>query len=688
MSRPPIALALASLLTACARPAPAQPPATGSAPPPTTPTARDAVGAEVLAAMDATVDPCVDFYRHACGGWLANTPRPPHQSAYGRWSELTERNDLVLRDILEDAARGDGDPRLGTVWRACIDEAAHERAGVTPIAPELAKIERVKDEASLWQVLGELHRDLFLGSGPLFNLIPVADARDPDRWVMTMLQGGTGLPGREFYVAPGHAALRAEYRRHVAQMLGFLGAAPAAAQAQAARVVAFEGELAAHMMSPADLRDVTKTYNPVGVAGLQALDRATPWPRYFAALGYPNFGADLQLTTPGFFAALGPLVRRTDAATLRAYLRWHTVHAMAAYLSPAIVEADFAFTRALTGAQSLAPRWQRCVDEINANLGTLVGQAFVARQFAGASKATAAAMIDRVQQAFAAGLPTLAWMDPDTRARALEKLGAVDDQIGHPARWRDFSGLKVTEGEHLRNVTALYRFELVHYYDRIGGPVDRSEWQLPPAMVNAIYDRGGNAMLFAAGVLQPPYFGVDRPMALNFGGIGTVMGHELVHGFDDSGRRFDGRGVLREWWSPAAVQRFTARTACVEAAYGEIEVLPGLKLDSKQTLGENIADLGGLKVAHAAWRAWRRERPAPPAIDGLDDDQLFFLGYAQVWCTHITDETLRLIVATDFHSPPEQRVNVPLAHLPAFWDAYRCEPGAPMRAGPDACEVW
>lgn len=693
MPRPWIVLVLASLLTACTRPAgpqaPAHAPATGSAPRPTTPTARDAVGAEVLATMDATVDPCVDFYRHACGGWLANTPRPPHKPVYGRGVDaLAERNSLVLRDILEAAARGDGDTRLGTVWRACVDEAAHERAGVAPIAPQLAVIEQVKNEASLWRVVGELHREFFMGSGPLFTLIPRADARDPDRWVATLLQGGTGLPGPEFYGAPEHAALRAEYQRHVARMLGFLGEAPAAAEAQAARIVGFEGELAAHMMSPAELRDVVKTYNPIGVDGLQALDRATPWLQYFDALGYPRFGADLQVTTPAFFAALGPLVRRTEAATLRAYLRWQVLHAAAASLSAAIVEADFAFTRLLTGAQSLAPRWERCVEEINGNLGELVGQAFVARRFAGASKATAAAMIDQIEQAFAAGLPTLAWMDPNTRARALEKLGTLDDKIGYPARWRDYGPLKVEEGEHLRNVAAVYRFEFIRYFDRIGGPVDRGEWLMPPAMVNAYYDRGGNAMVFPAGVLQPPYFSVDFPMALNFGGMGTVMGHELVHGFDDSGRRFDSRGVLSEWWSPAAVQRFTAQTGCIEAAYGKIEVLPGVKIDGKLTLGENIADFGGLKAAHAAWRAWHRERPEPPAIDGLSDDQLFFLGFAQIWCTQITDEALRLHVATDFHSPPEQRVNVPLAHLPAFWEAYQCGPGTPMHAGPAACEVW
>ncbi|MDC0675513.1 M13 family metallopeptidase [Nannocystis radixulma] len=642
--------------------------------------------------MDPTVDPCVDFYHHACGGWLASTPRPPDKPIYGRgFQVLGERNNLVLREILEAAARGEhrrpGDDKLGAVWQACMDEEKRDQAGVTPLAPGLAVIERVKDQASLMRAIGELHRDYFMGFGPLWYITVEPDARNPDRYVARFQQGGLGLPGREFYREPAHAEIRAAYQRHVARMLGFLGEAPATADALAAKIVAFETELANRSVSLAELRQLEKVYNPLGVTGLKALDRATPWSQYFGGLGYPNIGPDLHVMTPNFFRELGPLLRKTDIATVRAYLRWQLLRGSAVFLSRELVAAEFEFTRVLTGAKELPPVWERCVEIINVAMGEQVGQGFVERKFAGESKAIALEMIDHVERAFAAGLEKLSWMDPDTRARANEKLGTLTNKIGYPEPWLDYGPVSVSPTEHMRNMFALATFLFVRHTDRIGKAVDRREWRMAPAVVNAYYDRA-NEMVFPAGALQPPFFSREFPMAMNFGAIGMAMGHELVHGFDDIGRNFDARGVLREWWQPAAVQRFEAQTRCIENLYGGIEVLPGVKLDGKQTLGENIADFGGIKVAQAAYRSWRRERQEPPRIDGVSDDQLFFLGYAQAWCTQVTDEQLRLQVATDTHSPEQQRVNVPLAHLPAFWEAYQCAPGTPMHAGAAACEVW
>jgi len=657
--------------------------------------ARDPIGAGVIAALDTTVDPCTDFYRYACGGWLRKTTRPADKARYGRgFGELADRNNAVLRRILEDAAAAPAKPntvegRLGAFWSACMDEAAIDRAGVAPLAPWLSQVSAVKDEASLMRAVGKLHAGYFGGGGPLFTVFIEPDAKRPDVYVAQVQQGGTGLPDRDFYLKTDaqSKALLGAYEQHVARMLGFLGESPEAAAAQARQIVAFEAELAQIALPRADLRDPDATYNLLGVAGLQATDPATPWKLYFEALGYPKIGADLNVATPSYFKQLGAQVRKADAATLQAYLRWHILRVAAPALGKEIVEADFKFTSVLTGAKELSPRWERCVNLANFGLGELVGQAFVKERFAGASKEVALEMIGSIESAFEAGLPALAWMDPSTRTRAVEKMKALRNKIGYPDRWRDYSKLKLSRKDHLANVIAGRRFLFAHEADRISKAVDKDEWHMPPALVNAYYNPSVNEMVFPAGILQPPYFSADFPMAMNFGGIGMVMGHELTHGFDDQGRKFDAAGVLREWWDPSASAKFQERAQCVETLYGGIEVLPGVRLNGKLTLGENIADFGGIKAAHAGYQTWARGKSEPTLIQGLSGEQLFFLGFAQGWCTHETDESQRLRATIDPHSPPRERVNVPLAHFPGFWAAWQCQPGTPMRAE-NACEVW
>ena len=693
------------LSAACARkadaPAPAGPVAVTAGPVGPAPVqrativAREPIGAGVVAALDTTVDPCVDFYRYACGGWLKKTTRPEDKPRYGRgFGELADRNNAVLRKILEDAAAGKGkqgpvEAKLGTFWAACMDEAAVDRAGIAPLAPVLSQITAVKDEASLMRVVGKLHANYFGGGGPLFTLFIEPDAKRPDVYVAQAQQGGTGLPDRDFYLKDDaqSKALLTAYAQHIARMFGFLGEPPDRAAAQASKIIGFETELAKIALPRAELRDPDRTYNLLGVAGLEALDPTAPWKQYFEALGYPKIAGDLNIMTPTYFKQLGAAVREADVETLQAYLRWHVLRIAAPALSREIVEADFKFTSTLTGAKELSPRWERCVNLANFGLGELVGQAFVKERFAGASKSVALEMIGSIETAFEAGLPALAWMDPSTRTRAVEKMKALINKIGYPERWRDYGKLKLSRKDHLANFIAGRRFLFAHEADRISKPVDRSEWHMPPAMVNAYYNPSANEMVFPAGILQPPYFHADFPMAMNFGGIGMVMGHELTHGFDDQGRKFDATGVLREWWEPAASARFQERAQCVETLYGGIEVLPGVKLNGKLTLGENIADFGGIKAAYAGYRTWRANRTETPLIQGLSGDQLFFLGFAQGWCTHETQESQRLRATIDPHSPPRERVNVPLAHFPGFWDAWQCQAGTPMHAT-NACEVW
>ncbi len=687
-----------------ASPAPATPAATGAAQPSApaplqrpTLVAREPIGAGVIASLDTTVDPCTDFYRYACGGWLKKTTRPEDKPRYGRgFGELADRNNAVLRKILEDAAAAKGkqgpvEAKLGAFWTACMDEEAIDKAGIGPLTPVLAQVNAVKDEASLLRVAGKLHATFFGGGGggPLFSLYIEPDSKRPEVYVAQLAQGGTGLPDRDFYLKTDEQSkgLLTAYEQHVARMFGFLGETPEGAAAQAAKIVAFEAELARIALPRAELRDPDKTYNLLGVTGLQALDPKLPWKDYFQALGYPKIGGDLNIATPTYFSQLGEVVRKTEVATLQAYLRWHILRTAAPALSKEIVEADFKFTSALTGAKQLSPRWERCVGLANFGLGELVGQAFVKEAFAGDSKEVALTMIGHIEAAFEAGLPALKWMDPTTQTRAIEKMKALINKIGYPDKWRDYGKLKLNKKTHLANVIAGRRFQFEHEADRISKPVDKAEWHMPPAIVNAYYNSSVNEMVFPAGILQPPYFSAEFPMAMNFGGIGMVMGHELTHGFDDQGRKFDAKGVLREWWEPSASAKFQERAQCVEDLYAGIEVLPGVKLNGKLTLGENIADFGGIKAAFAGYKKWQETVREAPLIQGLDGDQLFFLGFAQGWCMLETPESQRLRATIDSHSPAKERVNVPLAHFPGFWDAWQCQAGTPMHAA-KPCEVW
>jgi putative endopeptidase len=698
-----LAIAQLLLLAACDRPgteAPAATPEAPAAPPPVqrpSLVARDPVGAGVVAALDTTTDPCTDFYQYACGGWLRKTPLPADKPRYGRgFGELADRNNAVLRRILETAASNAARPKasaidakLGAFYGACTDEAAIDAVGLAPLAPWLSQVTAVKDEPSFFTTVGKLHTGFFAGGGALFTAVVEPDAKRPDVYIAAIVQGGTGLPDRDFYLKTDADSrkLLAAYQAHVATMLGFLGETPESAGKQAAAIVAFETQLATIALPRAELRDPDKTYHLLGTGGLQQLDPATPWPAYFTGLGYPKIGADLNVMTPTYFTALGKAVRATPVDVLQSYLRWQILRVAAPHLGKDIVAADFAFTAVITGAKELSPRWERCVNLTNFSLGELVGQAFVKEKFAGDSKQVALDMIHQIELAFEAGLPALAWMDPPTRARAAEKMKALRNKIGYPEQWRDYGKLRVSRADHLGNFVAARRFNFTREADRIGHKVDRDEWEMPPAIVNAYYNSSHNQMVFPAGILQPPYFSADFPMAMNFGGIGMVMGHELTHGFDDQGRKFDGQGVLREWWDPKVAAEFSTRAQCVDDLYGGIEVLPGVKLNGRLTLGENIADFGGIKQAHAGYLDWRKTHTDAPLIQGLTDEQLFFLGFAQGWCSHETAESQRLRAMTDPHSPPKQRVNVPLAHFPGFWSAWQCAAGTPMHAA-KPCEVW
>ena len=642
------------------------------------------LGRELIANLDASTDPCTDFYQFACGGWLAQNPLPADKPVWGRaFGELGERNRLILREILEQ-----DQGRSGRLYAACMDATARSEAGVAPLAPYLRAIDALdtSDLTALFALIGDF--DAGIGSGALFSFGLSIDFEQPELHISNLGQGGIGLPDRSYYLdARKREQWLPLYRQHIARMLALLGDSDERAQAAAARIVAFEQRLAELHEPPEALRDPQAVYHRWDRKGLEARS-PLPWATYFTHVGAEKLEL-INVSTPRFIEGLPAAIASADAQTLRDYLRFGLISGNANVLSESVAEASFAFASAMTGQQSLQAPWERCVAASTGALGDLVSQAFVARSFAGDSREIAAEMIAGIEAAFAANLPALAWMDDSTREAAVGKVAKVVNKVGYPSKWRDYAGLEVS-GRYFDDVLAVRRWTTADALARIGRAVDDELWVWPASTVNAGYNPLQNTMLFPAGILQPPFFSREFPQAMNYGAMGMVMGHELTHGFDDSGRKFDGDGVMREWWSAPVVARYEQRTACLVDSYGAIEVQPGVRINGQLTLGENIADFGGLKLAHAAYAAWVDEHgPEPALVEGLSNAQLFFVAYAQSWCSVASPQFEALLATVDTHSPPRQRVNVPLAHSPEFWAAYGCHEGEAMRtAAEQVCSVW
>ncbi len=657
---------------------------------------QEQVAASVLGAMDPAVDPCSDFYRYSCGGWLASAKLPGDRSRWVRsFSVIDERNQVLVRKLLEDAgakakAGGATDPetqRIGNYYAACMDEAAVEKAGAGPLKPWLVKAGGVKTARDLLAVAGELYRH---GVEPLFSFGPIPDFKRPDWMIAGFSQGGIGMPDRDYYVSedPKKKELLAAYEKHVARMLALIGTPAEQADKDARSIVAFETELAKASRPRAEMRDPNKRYNKLDLAGLQKLSPRLDWKAFLQSAGYPAI-SEANIAVPGFFEALDKTATAAPPETLQAYLRWNLVNTASDFLSKDFVNANFEFYgKTLGGQAELEPRWKRCVDMTEAALGEAIGKLYVEREFAGDSKAKALEMIHDIEDAFAANLPDLEWMDDETRKRALVKRDAVANKIGYPDKWRDYSTLEVKPNDFFANVAAAANFEFRRQLDKIGKPVDKTEWGMTPQTVNAYYSPLFNEIVFPAGILQPPFFHKDFPSALAYGGIGMVVGHELTHGFDDQGRKFDPKGMLVEWWEPEVAKKFEERAQCVVDQYEKFEVEPGVQVNGRLTLGENIADIGGLKQGYDAYKAWEKRNGGPSSsVGSLTPEQLFFVAHAQVWCSLITPEQARLRITTDPHAPGEFRVVGPIQNHPGFAPAFKCAAGTPMNPAAK-CEVW
>lgn len=652
------------------------------------------IAQEVLSSMDLSVDPCQDFYRYACGGWLDSNEIPGDETRWVRsFSVIEERNREAIREMLASAAAAPGDAgtdryRVATYYGSCMDEEAVDAAGVAPLGPLLAKIEGVEDASSLMRVTGELQRHAV---EVLFTFGGLPDFKNPGLEIAFFLQGGLGMPDRDYYLSadPGKVELLAAYEQHIAQVFRLLGESEANAATQAAQVVAFESSLATASRPRQELRIPEKLYNKLDLSGLQQLTPGLPWDEYLAAIGRPDL-IDINVATPEFFEALDKLVASSQKEDLQSYLRWSLVRTMSGQLSSDFVTADFEFFGArLEGQQQLEPRWKHCVELTQSVLGEPLGKIYVENFFPGSSKEVALTMIQDVEKAFEANLPALAWMDDATRSRAVEKAQAVKNKIGYPDTWRDFSGLTLITGDFFGNYLATATFDFDFQAGKIGQPVDPNEWGMSPQTVNAYYNPLGNEMAFPAGILQPPFFHRDFPTAMNYGAMGAVMGHELSHGFDDQGRKFSPAGKLEPWWEPEASERFEEQAGCVADLYSSYEIEPGQSVNGRLTLGENIADLGGVKQAFKAYKTRESEQGSAgePFVEGLTNDQLFFVAYSQVWCGLTTPEQSRVLLATDSHSPTQFRVKGPLSNNPDLAEVFGCPAESPMVAK-NRCEVW
>ena len=638
--------------------------------------------------LDPTCKPCADFFQFATGGWSKANPIP---AAYPRWTNfqaLSERNRDLLKEILEAATAmkapvGSDDQKIGDYYATCMDEASIEKAGVTPLQPDLKLIDGIKSRRDLVKVLASLHAT---GTNVFFNFGSQPDAKDSSQIIAGVFQSGLGLPDRDFYLKTDEKSetIRQEYLQHIARMLKLLGDTDATA---AIRIFAFEKQLATPMMERTQLRDPKATNHPLPVAEFLKLMPQFSWPTYWKLRGatFPVINAG----QPEYLKALNKLLVDTPLADLKLYLRWHAMKNAAPYLSKPFDDEAFSMTKVLSGTKEQLPRWRRCVQSTDEQLGEALGRKFVEKHYPAKAKQKMNELIDNLFVVLREDLKSADWMTDSTRVQALAKLDSFKRKIGHPEKWRDYSALKVARKSYFANALEGSKFEVQRDLKKIGRPVDRGEWMMTPPEVNAYYHSRNIEIVFPAGILQPPFFDFEADDAINYGGIGAVIGHEIIHGFDDNGRQFDGQGNLRDWWTAEDGKKYQARASCVENQFSSFKVQEGLNVNGKLVLGESIADLGGLRLAYRALEKSLAGKPAPPKVDGYTPQQRFFLGWAQVWAANYRTEFERMATMTDPHPLPRFRVNGPLSNLPAFRAAFGCLAGDPMvRPEGDRCRVW
>jgi len=638
-----------------------------------------------LKAMDPAVNPCQNFYQYACGGWRKNNPIPPDQSRWARFNELAERNLAIERGILEKA----GSSQIGEFYAACMDEPAIEHKGVQPIEALLKQIDALTSRPELAGEIVRLHQSAVRA---LFSFRVSPDDKKSDQEIAHVSQGGLGLPDRDYYLKTDARSveLRKQYEEHIQAMFTLLakaeGASGADPAAETHAVMKIETALAEASLDRVARRDPDKTYHKMSVDALALLTPDFEWKQYVSTIGIPPVES-LDVEWPDFVKGLDAIIADNSMADLKTYLKWQVLTAHADMLPRAFDDEDFRFNEhILRGAQEMPPRWKRCVRATDRGLGEELGQEFVKVAFNGASKEKALQLVGEIEGEMRKDIEHAAWMTPATKDQALSKLQEVANKIGYPEKWRDYSSIKVRPDDYFGNVLRAYAFELHRNFAKIGKPVDKSEWGMTPPTVNAYYSPNMNNINFPAGILQPPFYNPKASDAVNYGGIGAVIGHELTHGFDDQGRKYDGAGNLRDWWTADDAKAFESRADCIAKEYDGFSPAPGANVNGKLTLGENAADNGGVHLAYMALMDSLANHMAGKQ-DGFTPQQQFFLGFGQVWCENDTEQAVRMQVATNPHSPGEFRANGVVRNMPEFQEAFSCKVGDPM-ISPDPCRVW
>lgn len=644
--------------------------------------------------LDLKADPCSDFYQFACGGWMATTEIPADRPMYSRgFVAVLERNETLLKTILEEAAANKLPAgtafakQLGDYYATCVDEPGLEKA--LPEAKKfIAQIAKVKDAKSLATSIGTLHAN---GIRALFDVGAIQDLKNSSEVIAGFDQSGLGLPDRDYYFDEDKKPIRDQYRAHIEAVLKLAGVDAKAAAGKVEEVMTVETRLAKASQTKVERRDPTKLYNRINKKGLLEQAKDFPWDVYLTALGAKTVEA-INVNSVPYFVEVAAIAKEVKPEVLNTYLTWTVLRSITPALPKAFQDEEFQFTsKAFTGAKADRVRWKKCVAFANGDVGEVLGREFVRRSFGEDGKARTNAIVEALQSSFEGNLASLAWFDDATRKAGLEKVRRMvgNNKIGYPSVWRDYAKLTTTRASFLANSLAANRFEGQRQLSKIGKPVDRTEWLMSASEVNAYYEPQKNEIVFPAGILQPPFFNKEATDAVNFGSMGMVVGHEITHGFDDEGRQFDVDGNVRDWWSPTVGKAFVDKAACVKKQYDGYVAIDEVKVKGDLTLGENIADLGGLKLAHAAMLNWYSKKPEADAQYRFNRSQQFFLGFAQSWCTKMRPEMAKLRAATDPHAPPLWRVKGPLGNLDAFQTAFQCPAKAPMlRVGADRCVVW
>ncbi|MBV8516214.1 MAG: M13 family metallopeptidase [Acidobacteria bacterium] len=647
-----------------------------------------------LTQIDRSVSPCDNFYDYATAGWRKTNPLPSTYSRFGRFEEVADRNRATLRSILEasaketNAAPGSNTQKIGDFWSACMNETLIEQQGAGPIQPSLDRINAINSRTD---VVAEVRREKLAGINSLFRFGAQNDFKNSQQIIAGIGQGGLGLPDRDYYLRDDGTfkTTRQQYAAHIAKMFALAGVSAAQAQTDADRVVSLETQLAQASMARVEQRNPENIYHITPVADLQTLAPQLDLPSLFTAAGLQDLRS-VNVAQPDYFREVNRLLDEAPVETWKAYLRWKVIDDAAPLLSSPFVNEDFAFRGVtLSGQKEIQPRWQRCVRAADENIGEILGQEYVKRAFTPEAKAKMNALIDNLVSALREDIPTLTWMGPETKRAALEKLDAFRRRIGYPDKWIDYTNLQIGHDSYAQNVFAANTFAVRRASGRIGKPDDPNEWGFfTPSTVNAGYNPPQNNITFPAGILQPPFYDPNADDAYNYGGIGVVIGHEMTHGFDDQGAKFDPQGNLRNWWTDADLKNFQQRAACIANTYGAFPVEANINLQGKLVTGEAIADLGGATIALRAYEKSLQGHDRQ-VIDGFTPEQRFFLGFAQVWAQNMAPEEARRRALTDPHAPGPARVNLTVQNMPEFADAWNCPAGAKMtRPAGERCSIW